>query len=121
MSDDPNPTPVEPFDDPITEPTNLPKPSTMPETIKETSEVIAGAGDLIEAVLEVGEDGYQVTDAGVIITDGDLREALMRAARGANQIPAEMKDLTIDERTELMIQIVKLEARIEKKIKELYG
>jgi hypothetical protein len=64
---------------------------------QQTKEAITGAIEVIEAAIRAGSDGFQITDAQVVITDHDMREAVQKAVENASEIPGEVADLTFGE------------------------
>ena len=65
--------------------------------IQQTKQAITGAVEVVEAAIRAGADGFQVTDAQVVITDHDMRQAVQKAVEGASQIPDELADLSFAE------------------------
>ena len=75
--------------------------------IKETKEVIVAANKIILVVLGALKDGFQVEDIGVIVSKlvNDNAE-ILAAIQNFGQVPAEIKDISIEEGIELLkIQI----------------
>ncbi len=70
-------------------------------TIKELAEVIDAGGTLAAKIIEAGQDGYQTTDVAVILVDPDVQQAFLRAAEGAEKIPAEVQDISVREALDL--------------------
>lgn len=70
----------------------------MPSTgIQQIEETIVAAMGIVTAATTVGRDGWQLTDAGLLIENPTLRAAIVKALEGADQIPAEVKDLDFAE------------------------
>jgi hypothetical protein len=63
----------------------------------ELKEAITGAVEVVEAAIRAGADGWQVTDAQVVIIDHDMRQAARKALEGASEIPSEVADLSFAE------------------------
>jgi hypothetical protein len=73
---------------------------------QQTKEAITGAVEIVEAATRVGADGFQITDAQVIITDHDMRQAVQKAVEGGSQIDDEVADLTFAEGTDVAAHTV---------------
>lgn len=104
MSDPPDKVhTVDPGAAEISTPDTLPSPQDNTDQmadergITETKQAITGAIEVVEAAIRAGADGFQVTDAQVVITDHDMREAARKALEGASQIPGELADLSFAE------------------------
>jgi hypothetical protein len=65
--------------------------------ITETKQAVTGAVQLIEATIRAGADGFEISDARVVITDHDMRQAVQKAIEGASEIPNEVADLSFSE------------------------
>lgn len=61
--------------------------------VKETVEVMRGAGELNRTVFELAKDGFNFGDVAQLATRPALIAALMRAGDGVNKIPGELKEL----------------------------
>jgi hypothetical protein len=72
-------------------------PMTDEQGITQTKEAITGAVEVVEAAIRAGADGFQVTDAQVVITDHEMRKAAQKALEGAQKIPGELADLSFAE------------------------
>ena len=60
----------------------------------EIKEGITAAATLFKSLRDVGADGFQVTDAGVLITNGRLRADFREGVEGITKVPAEVADLS---------------------------
>jgi len=72
-------------------------PMTDEQGIQQTKQALTGAVEVVEAAIRAGADGFQVTDAQVVITDHEMRQAARKALEGASQIPGELADLSFAE------------------------
>lgn len=76
-----------------------------PHGIKETKELVTGAFGLGALLYARFKDGVQTEDIVVILdkikNDPELAAALVAAYNGANEVPHEVKDLSVGESIEL--------------------
>jgi hypothetical protein len=72
-----------------------------PMAVKETKDVIAFAVGALGAAKRAGADGWQITDAGLLIKDQQLMNLLVDALEGAPNIPKELTTIRIGEALEL--------------------
>lgn len=74
--------------------------------IQETKEAIKGIAELLVVVKDLAKDGIDLSDAvalgSKIVSDEAFRGALVKAVQGAQNIPAEVKDLDAAEVGELL-------------------
>ena len=74
--------------------------------IQETKEAIKGIAELLVVVKDLAKDGIDLSDAvalgSKIVSDEAFRSALVNAVQGAQNIPAEIKDLDAAEVGELL-------------------
>ena len=74
--------------------------------IEETKEAIKGIAELLVVVKDLAKDGIDLSDAvalgSKIVSDEAFRGALVKAVQGAQNIPAEIKDLDAAEVGELL-------------------
>jgi hypothetical protein len=74
--------------------------------IQETKEAIKGIAELLVVVKDLAKDGIDLSDAvalgSKIVSDEAFRGALIKAVQGAQNIPAEIKDLDAAEVGELL-------------------
>jgi hypothetical protein len=74
--------------------------------IKETKEAVVGLIEIAALLGKVFKDGVQATDAlevwSAISADEELKAKLVAAYNEADQIPAEVKDLSVMEGIELL-------------------
>ena len=74
--------------------------------IQETKEAIKGIAELLVVVKDLAKDGIDLSDAvalgSKIVSDEAFRSALVNAVQGAQNIPAEVKDLDAAEVGELL-------------------
>ena len=74
--------------------------------IEETKEAIKGIAELLVVVKDLAKDGIDLSDAvalgSKIVSDEEFRGALVKAVQGAQNIPAEVKDLDAAEVGELL-------------------
>lgn len=74
--------------------------------IQETKEAIKGIAELLVVVKDLAKDGIDLSDAvalgSKIVSDEAFRGALVKAVQGAQNIPAEIKDLDAAEVGELL-------------------
>ena len=74
--------------------------------IEETKEAIKGIAELLVVVKDLAKDGIDLSDAvalgSKIVSDEKFRSALVKAVQGAQNIPAEIKDLDAAEVGELL-------------------
>lgn len=78
------------------------------QSIKETKEAVIAAAKFFKLGKEVMADGkIGISDIGSVISAGPgILTATMAAAEGAKNIPAEFKDLSIEEASELTSAIM---------------
>jgi len=73
--------------------------------IKETKEVLAASNILAILIIKKLNDGLQLQDgveiAQALFSDGEVKSAVQAAADKINAVPAELKDLDINEGLEL--------------------
>lgn len=69
--------------------------------ISEIEDTVKAAMDIVKAATTVGKDGWQITDAGLLINNDQLRAAITRALEGADRIPGELRDLDFMETMQL--------------------
>lgn len=79
---------------------------TNPRGIEETKDALVAAVRVIQVVREVGSDGFQIQDVGVLITDESLRDAILEAFNGATKIPSELGDLSMIEGFSLAQELI---------------
>ena len=70
--------------------------------ITETKQAVTGAIEVVKAGIRAGSDGFEVSDAGILITDHDMRQAVQKAVEGASEIPNELADLSFGEAAEVV-------------------
>lgn len=78
--------------------------------IQETKELLIGVNELAVCLIQHFKDGIQLTDVMAIVDDFKTNPALLASIMAAkdkvDQVPAEIKDLTLVEGVELvMVQI----------------
>lgn len=73
----------------------------MEKGIKETKEVFVAMPEFVGLLYAQLKDGVQFEDA-LIIAAGLLKEPILSAVNGADEIPAELLNLDIDEIGELI-------------------
>lgn len=77
---------------------------------KELSEAITGLMELSLYMAELMKDGFQISDVSdafqKFMSDEDFKAKLVEAAKGANKIPAEAKDINLEEGMALVMQVV---------------
>lgn len=75
--------------------------------VKETKELLIGVNELSVFLVELLKDGAQVGDAVAMIdklkNDPDFQAKMMAAYDQVNQVPAEIKDLSMVEGIELVM------------------
>lgn len=79
----------------------------MEKGIKETQEMVMGILELAEAMGPILKDGFQAsTDLALIFaamsTNDELKVKLAAAVEKANEVPAEVKDLSLSEGIQLL-------------------
>lgn len=70
--------------------------------IEETIDIVQVVKTMAVEVAERVKDGVSPSDAVSLALDGDLREALVEAYQGANDVPGEIADLDMDEIEQLV-------------------
>lgn len=69
--------------------------------IQQTRELIVGVNELAILIIGQVKDGLQLSDLGAVFakwqTDTAFQAALLNAVQGIGEIPAEVKDVSIDE------------------------
>jgi hypothetical protein len=78
--------------------------------IKETKEAVLGVMALGFYVAKLAKDGIQMADAGALLAklqgDAEFAAKLKAAYEGIEQVPAEIKDITVAEGIELAMEII---------------
>jgi hypothetical protein len=73
--------------------------------IKETREALAGVNEFAVALCHIFGDGFQWSDVGEIfekiMNDEVLKNALVEAVKGIQSVPAEIKDIDLQEGLDL--------------------
>ena len=95
--------------------------------VKETKELLVVVGKLAVKIVELSGDGFQAKDAYdlsmFILRDPDFKGLVWEAVKGVKSIPAEIKDLDVEEASELVSVVIEgviqaLKARAESKAKK---
>jgi hypothetical protein len=73
---------------------------------QQTKEAITGAVEFLKAATRAGADGFQISDARIVITNHDMRQAVQKAIEGASEIPGELADLSFAEGTDVAAHTV---------------
>jgi hypothetical protein len=82
-------------------------PMTQPaDGLAEIEDALNAVIDIIVAARKVGSDGWQLHDAGVLLTDANLITAVRRAMEGSSQIPSELSHLNFSEVISLVTYLV---------------
>lgn len=88
----------------------------MEKDVKEVKEVLVAVGDLAALLVEVLKDGVQMSDAlkvaDALMKKPELIAELKAAVAGIEEVPAELKDISLDEGVEL----AKVAAEVVKKV-----
>jgi hypothetical protein len=78
--------------------------------VKETKEAVVGLVKLGVVLADLAKDGIDWADgaalASKIVSDEAFRSALMAAAVGVSSIPAEIKDIKLEEALELVMAVI---------------
>lgn len=74
--------------------------------IPETKQAMRALVKLGVTARQVGKDGWQITDAGLVIKSDDLQAALVEAFDGSEKIPNEMSHLSFSDTMELVMELV---------------
>lgn len=79
----------------------------MSQGIKETKEALIAVNEIGMKIAGLVKDGAQVSDAialvALVSSDSDLQSKLLAAFQGAAAIPAEIKDVDVNEGVELVV------------------
>lgn len=90
--------------------------------IQESKEAIDGAVELSKFVIQRGKDGIGIDDAAALVSkllsDAEFKAKLEDAVRGAQNIPAEIKDLDFSEGVELAVHAASKAKEIIDEIKK---
>jgi len=72
--------------------------------IKNTKEILVAANEIGLVVAQALKDGAQMSDAMVVVGKimGDLQGKVGAAISGASEVPAEIKDISVNEVVELV-------------------
>jgi hypothetical protein len=70
--------------------------------VQETKQALSALIKLGVKAREVGKDGYQISDAGLVIKDDALQQALVDALEGAERIPYELSHLSFGDTIDLV-------------------
>lgn len=82
--------------------------------IKETKELFEAVGVLVEVLIERLKDGFAVEDLASILSKVAFDQKVREGLKDLKKLPAEMKDLDLDEGIELaMILVAKVPKYIE--------
>lgn len=77
------------------------------EGIQETKELLEGLNELGIVLVKTFKDGAQVSDIGAllaaIVANDEVKDALLKAVGGITKVPAEIKDITLAEGMELVV------------------
>jgi hypothetical protein len=75
--------------------------------IKETKEALIAINELGVKIASLAKDGLQVADGLALVAllsaDSDLQSKLLAAFQGVQAVPAELKELDINEGVELVV------------------
>ena len=78
--------------------------------VKETKEAVVALVKLGKVLAELAKDGIDWKDgaalASKIVSDEAFRSALVAAVEGAGAIPAELKDIKLEEGIELALAVI---------------
>lgn len=78
------------------------------KTIKETKELFAGLGLVAKEVKGALADGkIDLSDLSHVLNLGKEHQVLVEAIQGANEVPAELKDLDKEELLEILMLVYK--------------
>lgn len=79
--------------------------------VKETKEALVGMLKLGKAVAALAKDGLDLSDALALgskfVTDTAFRDAVVEGVKGAEKIPAELKDIAASEAVEILEELIK--------------
>lgn len=84
--------------------------------IKEIIEMLEGVAVVGEAAADIAKDGIKVDDISKVIELAKKHEVIVNAIKGADQIPAEAKDLTLEEAQALIAKVIEVAMRIKAKV-----
>lgn len=84
------------------------------EGIKESRDVIAAAEAVAVKIVELAKDGIGPTDAVSLIMDGDVREKVVEAVQGVQDLSAELTDLQPEEAEVLATDATRVPFRVWK-------
>jgi phosphosulfolactate synthase (CoM biosynthesis protein A) len=73
---------------------------------QQTKEAITGAVEFLKAATRAGADGFQISDARIVITDHEMRQAVQKAIEGGSQIDDEVADLSPAEGVDVAMHAV---------------
>jgi phosphosulfolactate synthase (CoM biosynthesis protein A) len=73
---------------------------------QQTKEAITGAVEFLKAATRAGADGFQISDARIVITDHEMRQAVQKAIEGGSQIDDEVADLSPPEGVDVAMHAV---------------
>lgn len=86
----------------------------MEKGIKETKEILAAFEVIAVAVKKVMKDGkVDLADAAVLVELGAAFPVLAAAFEGIKEIPAEVKEIRVEEALELVGQLYAIAAKIQ--------
>lgn len=86
----------------------------MEKGIKEISEVIDGLVELIVAGKAVMADGkVSIADAAVLMALAKKHQVILAAVQGVKEIPAEVKDISIEELAEIGKKLVEAVKKVQ--------
>lgn len=85
-----------------------------PVSIKETKELLEALGEIAVTVKKVAKDGIKVDDISHLVALAQKMDVIVDGAKGADEIPKELKDLDQTEVLEIIGQIYQISDSINK-------
>lgn len=76
------------------------------EGIKELQEALIAGLVLGVKLSKLAKDGVQLSDGAALLADAELKDLIVKAAEGADKIPAEAKDLSLSEGLQLAAALI---------------
>lgn len=84
--------------------------------ITEIMEMLEGCAVVGEAAADIAKDGLGLDDVPKAIELAKKHEVILAAIKGADQIPAEAKDLSLAEAQQLIAKVIEVATRIKAKV-----
>ena len=82
------------------------KEEVLPVGINELQEALVAGIALGVKLSKLAKDGIDLSDGAALLADAELKDLIIKAASGADKIPAEIKDLSLSEGLQLAAVLI---------------